>query len=105
MQVSRNSAVGTCVVNTYRCQLISHSCLEARPMRPSSRQLIVALAPTVLFLSVAVAIAQTRGPIARDVARATTAPAPKAPSPATSDRVGLSPWGPNDEIGTLNMMN
>ena len=75
-------------------------------MRSSSRQLIVALTPIVLLLSVAAAIAQTRSSIPRDAVSVSAANAsvPSAPMPDTSDGVGVSPWGPNDEIGTLNMM-
>lgn len=59
---------------------------------------------TTLVATLATALAATAldSPLAAQAARSAppARPAPRAPA----ERVGTSPWGPDDQIGTLNMM-
>ena len=65
-------------------------------MLASTNRLLIAAAPSIALLVVAAGIAAE--------SRATAAAATAVMRTATPDGVGQSPWGPHDEIGTLNLM-
>jgi kynurenine formamidase len=72
-------------------------------IRTANRATVAAALSASLMITITAAVAGAL--VAQTMlAGKAAAQAPVAASAATRDSVGRSPWGPNDEIGTLNMM-
>ena len=72
-------------------------------MSLTASRLLLTTVPAVLLLGTGLAVAAQNRAGASTVSRPT--PPSSVPSSAPTDAtVGVSPWGPADEIGTLNMM-